>query len=406
MERTYRNDARMVIKLCIDKFIKDKAYPNLATLDAIPYTPSWRQFSLHSPFSEPVMLIENMQYHNVPYKIVPLPESDNNTFYPIALSFYDFSIQWFKLLDKEVIRRLKTKKLKLLFYYSEGDNPYIIDEHISHQCKLAYIPREQVKFISANSEANNIPNFQYVVDDELLFSFRNRKIPPIPFHKAPRSKKFTALVRMHKYWRANIMAKIWERDLHNEGYFAYGNEITANETEEDNPIEVDNFGNLRELTRLFLKKLPFKADTLSTLEHNTHTMTVNEHFNNSYLNVIIESHMDVDQSSGILLTEKTFKPIKNAQPFIIFGAKGSLQQLRNMGYKIFDDVIDQGYDSITNTTERWNYAIDVLLNLLSLKIEDLHDIYRSLESDIIHNQQLFLNSKSERITKIINQLYD
>ena len=395
----------MVIKLCIDKFIKDKAYPNLATLNAAPYTPSWRQFSLHSPFSEPVMLIEYMQYHNVPYDIVQLGDSDNDTFYPIALSFFDFSIDWFNLLDEEVITRLKAKKLKILFYYSEGDNPYIINEHITHQCNVNYIPREQVKFVSANSEARKIPHFQYIVDDELLFLFRNRKIPPVQFHKTPRTKKFTALVRMHKYWRANTMAKIWERGLHDDGYFAYGDEISANETEEDNPIEVDSCGTLRDLTRLFLKKLPFKADTLSALDHNTHTIAVPDHFSNSYLNVVLESHMDVDQSNGVLLTEKTFKPIKNAQPFIIFGAQNSLAQLRKMGYRTFDSVINQGYDSIQNTTKRWEYAINILLDLISMDINKLHTLYCDLEADLIHNQQLLLSNKKSQLNHIINELY-
>jgi len=115
--------------------------------------------------------------------------------------------------------------------------------------------------------------------------------------------------------------------------------------------------------------------------------------------------MDVDQSNGVLLTEKTFKPIKHAQPFIIFGAQGTLQILRDLGYKTFENVLDQSYDSIQNTSERWYYAMDVLINLLSKDITEIHDIYISLKDDIIHNQQLFTKNKSNRINTIINNLY-
>jgi hypothetical protein len=396
----------MVIKFYFDKISKNKPYPNIATHQAMPYTPEWREFSLTSPFSEPPNLIEFMNYNNVPYNIVPFNETTNDTFYLIAISWFDFSVDWFSLMSKEIITKLRTEKLKVLFYYWEADNPFRIDIHITHLCKLHNVPRGQVKFISGNSQASNINNFCYFADDELLFQFRNEKVKAIPFNTHKREKKFTALVRMHKFWRANTMAKLWNQELHNDGYFSYGIDVKAPETEEDNPIEVDNFDNLRVLTHQFLKKCPFIADDLSSSLHNDHRKTTTEHFNNSYINVVLESHMDVDQSNGVLLSEKTFKPIKHAQPFIIVGAQGSLKQLRDMGYKTFDDVLDQGYDSIQNTTERWHYAMDVLTKLLSKDITEIHNIYISLKNDIIHNQQLFMSSKANRINILINNLHN
>ena len=393
----------MVIKFYIDKFVKNKAYPNLATINATPYTLSWRKFSTVSPYSEPLMLLEHMECYKIKYKIVTLDNVDNTTFYPIALSYFDFDINWFDLIHPTIIAKLKTHSLKILFYYSEGDNPYIIDRHITKQCSDSNVPREQVKFISANSEATNIKHFYHIVDDELLFLFRNKNIPPVHYHTEYRSKKFTALVRMHKFWRANIMSKLWEQNLHTRGYFGYGNEITANETENDNPIEVDRFGNLRNLTRDFLKHLPFKADNLTSMEHNTHTLSVREHFN-SYLNIVIESHMDVDQSNGIFLTEKTFKPIKNAQLFIIFGPQNSLRQLKQLGYKTFDNIIDPTYDSISNVSNRWECAMNTLLHILNLNVIELHKLYLSAQEDIVYNQNLFLSSKKFRITSLIHRL--
>ena len=406
MERTYRDDAGMVIKFYFDKIIRDKPYPNIATHQAMPYTPEWREFSSKSPFSEPPNLIEFMNYNNVPYNIVPFNETTNDTFYLIAISWFDFSVDWFSLMSDDILVKLKTKKLKVLFYYWEADNPFRIDVHITHLCDLHHIPRTQVKFISGNSQASNINNFYYFADDELLFQFRNKKVNAIPFNTHYREKKFTALVRMHKFWRSNTMTKLWEHDLHKDGYFSYGIDINAPESEEDNPIEVDNFANLRILTHQFLKKCPFIADNLNSSSHNDHRKTTTEHFNNSYINVVLESHMDVDQSNGVLLSEKTFKPIKHAQPFIIFGAHGSLKQLRDMGYKTFDDVLDQGYDSIQNTTERWHYIMNVLIKLLSKDITEIHNIYVSLKDDIIHNQQLFMTNKANRIDTLINNLYN
>jgi len=383
-----------------------KPYPNLANINAIPYTPEWRKFSVASPFSEPVMLFEYMLYWGVEYEFVNLTDSDNNTLYPIALSFFDFSIDWFNLFSTEVLHRVRAQKLRVLFYYSEGDNPERINDHLTEQCYNWNIPREQILFVSANSACRDIPYFFHIVDDELLFNFRNRECNPVPYHDKYRNKKFTALVRMHKYWRANTMTRIWEHGNHLQGYFGYGNEIDSGETENDNPISVDDFGNLRELTRLFLKELPFKADSLTTDQHNTHTTGVWNHFYNSYLNIVLESHMDVDQSHGAFLTEKTFKPIKNAQPFIIFGGPSSLRLLRRMGYKTFEGIIDNSYDDIVDTTLRWNAAINLTLNLINLNNKELRALYVHCRGDILHNQQLFLENKRKRLLTLLEDIYE
>jgi hypothetical protein len=383
-----------------------KPYPNLTSHQAQPFTAEWRQFSTKWPYSEPVMLFEYMDHWDVPYRLVDLDETDNNTFYPVALSFFDFGVDWFHLMPDLVLYRIRHQKLRVLFYYSEGDNPERINNRITELCEYWDVPREQVYFVSANSACRDIPYFFHVVDDELLYNFRNRKIEPVQYHEGHRAKKFTALTRMHKYWRANTMARIWEHGNNQQGFFGYSSEVTADETEDDNPIEVDRFGNLRELTRLFLKELPFVADNQSVVQHNNHTLSYPDHFKCSYLNIVLESHMDVDQSHGAFLTEKTFKPIKNAQPFVIFGGPSSLRLLRRMGYRTFDGIIDNSYDDITDTTDRWESAINLTLELINLNNKQLQELYCSCREDLIHNQNLFLSNKKLRILTLLKNIYE
>ena len=389
------------------KIILEKAYPNVTKHRAMPYTPEWRQFSTTWPHSEPVMLFEYMQYAGIDYEIVAdIAQTDNNTFYPIALAFFDFGVDWFTLFPAHVLKRVKEKRLRVLFYYSEGDNPYVINNHLTEQCERHSVPREQVLFVSANSEAANIDYMFHVVDDELLFQFRNREVAPVPYHDLPRHKKFTALSRMHKCWRATVMTSLWCKGHWQDGYFSYGIDISAEETHADNPIQIGYFGRLPEVIEQFLDACPFVADTLDPLAHNDHTRAVEEHFSNSYLNIVLESHMDVDQSGGAFLTEKTFKPIKNAQPFIVFAGAHSLQLLRDMGYKTFDDVIDQRYDAEENTTKRWMRAQKSVLDTVSLNNAQLHDMYMSCKEDLLHNQQLFMSSKRDRLIKLLEDIHE
>mgnify|MGYP005989572871 CR=1 FL=1 len=393
-----------MLKFCIERMIGNKAYPNLTKHEAVPFTQGWNEFSIKHPFSETVVLLEHLTEHYIDYEIVSIKNADSETFYPIALSFFDFSIDWFSMMPKQLLDKLRDENIKILFYYSEGDNPYVIDKHLTKQCTENDIPRNQVKFISANSEASKIDNFFTVVDDELLYRYRNKNFISARYTETPREKKYTALVRMHKYWRANTMATIWQQRLDTDGYFAYGNTTHSGESEDDNPIEVDRYYGLRQLTRTFMATLPFEADTLSDDDRNNHTLHVNEHFENAYINIVLESHMDVDQSNGVFLTEKTFKPIKHSQMFIIFGAQGSLQLLRDMGYKTFDHVLDNKYDLIENTTERWKTAIDMVVNLLGNTNEELRKMYIKCKDDIIHNAELYNGSKESRLNKLLEEL--
>ena len=104
----------------------------------------------------------------------------------------------------------------------------------------------------------------------------------------------------------------------------------------------------------------------------------------------------------MFLTEKTFKPIKHAQPFVIVGAAGSIQQLRDMGYRTFDSVINHDYDTIENNTERWDAVCTEMERIA--KHKKIHEMYTHCKDDILWNQRLFLASKSDRLKKVLEQL--
>lgn len=389
-----------MLTFCVDNILDGKPYPNAARWQATPYTEEWRQFSRKWPYSEPVHFFEYLDRCRIPYRLVSWTQADLNTFYPISLSFFDFSIDWFSILRPEIKEKLRADGLTLWFLYSEGDNPERIQEHLLTQAKTHTIKPERIRFTSANSTADRLENFNYFVDDECLYQLRNTDVP-IDFHRGPRSKKFTALVRTGKWWRAATMARFWKQGFHEQGYFSYNNNLNTGEHWRESPVTILNFPGLLDTTNEFLSQCPFVADTLTSDDHNLYSNTVKEHFGNSYLNVILETHLDVDQSNGVFLTEKTFKPIKHSQPFIIFGASGSIAQLRAMGYRTFDHVINHSYDSIIDNTQRWDAACQEFEHLMTC---DLHQLYLACEDDLRHNQQLFLAPKADRVNSLLERI--
>jgi hypothetical protein len=379
-------------KFVTDRIVSDKAYPALATWQADPYTPEWRQFVNHWPHTVPCELHEHCRTHAFPYT---LSTSDGN-FYTIGLGFFNFSIDYFDLIPTHILE----KKTPILFYYHEGDNPYTIKQRLDQLCINHGLPTTCYQFVSGNTAAEQISGFHYFPDHELLYWHRNQQTLPTPVNLKKRTYDFTLLSRTHKWWRATVVADLYRMKLLDQSQWSY-NTICIGDREEDNPIEIDIL-NIREDLIRFLNAAPYSCDDLTADDHNNHHLTNAVHHSDSYCNIVLETHFDADGSNGAFLTEKTFKPIKHAQPFVIVGAPGSLQALRDLGYRTFDHAIDNRYDLETNNTKRW-----ILLRqaIEKIKQQNLDKWFATCLTDINHNQQVFLSSKHNRLNKLYERLH-
>jgi hypothetical protein len=386
-------------KFVADAVLRGKAYPALAKWQATPYTPGWRQFIQHWPYTVPADLHEHCQTHGFPYQLHTLTDTvEHDSFYTIAIGWFDFDTDYFSLLDKKIFSSLQKSNLRVLFYYDEGDNPYLIKQRLDQLCQRHRLSLDCYRFISANTMADSISNFVYFPSDELLYWHRNKEISPIPIHTKTREYQFTALSRTHKWWRATVMSDLKRHDVLDHSYWSYNTNVTTNDSPDDNPIEVDTL-NIRNCVQEFVQGAPYVCDQLSTDQHNDHSMLVQEHFSNSYCSIVLETHFDADGSGGSFLTEKTFKCLKHGHPFVLVGPPNSLATLRKLGYRTFDHAIDNSYDQEQNNTRRWQMILE---SIEKIKKQNMHDWYMSCLDDITHNQQLFLQSKYDRL----NTLYD
>ncbi len=286
----------------------------------------------------------------------------------------------------ESIAEIIKEKDKINLYFLSNNNS-VGKTYVSDAVRAGFT-EENVHFTTKNTKSHDLAGTAYMCSDELLYRHRNISMPTV-YHEQERSKKFTALVRTHKEWRAYTMARLWSKGLHEQGYFSYNNQITV---EEDvNPIDTSNLGSLKHHTEFFLKLAPFHCDLLTADEHADMKYTVGLHHSDAYFNFVIESEL----TGPVRLTEKVFKAIKNCQPFVIAGACGSIQQLREMGYRTFDHVVDHSYDSIEDTTQRWEAVCAEMCRIA--KSKKTHSMYVDCKDDLIHNQTLFLNKEPENI---------
>ena len=254
------------------------------------------------------------------------------------------------------------------------------------------------RFVSANTASKNIHKFFYFPCDELLYWDRNKSVAALRTHNQPREREFTALNRLHKSWRATAMADLLQHHVLDNSYWSYCE--TGSLVDEENPIEIDSLGQLRSATEQFLKSAPYLSDDLDQLARNDHAKLVGKYFTDSYCHIVLETHFDADQSGGAFLTEKTFKPIKHGQMFFVAGPPGSLQQLRDLGYRTFDDILDNSYDAESNNTQRWIK----LRNAIVQAQADLPVLHARALADIEHNQRLFLEPKTARVNILLEHI--
>jgi hypothetical protein len=385
----------------VDQTIRGKIYPALAKWQARPYTPQWRQFGEHWPFTTPLRVQEYCVQHQVNIHTIPFDaDIPEKCYYPICVGFFDFGIDYVDLLPAIVKELLRQDKIKILFFYHEGDNPIKIKSRLD--CLFAnhgFQPTAYV-FVSSNTRARDLSGFVYFTDFELWYFQRNIEQECVPAHLDARSKDFTVLSRIHKWWRAAAMTDLHRNGLLQSAYWSYC-QRPDNLDITDCPIEIDSLSRLRWDISKFMSGTPYTCDTLDDSQKNDHSMLVAEHFADSYCNIVLESQFDVDQSDGAFLTEKTFKPIKHGQLFFIAGGPGSVQLLRDLGYKTFDKVLDHSYDLELDPTQRW---LALLSSIKHAKQQGLSRLYTQCIDEILHNQELFSNTKTSRLNTLMEQI--
>jgi len=109
-------------------------------------------------------------------------------------------------------------------------------------------------------------------------------------------------------------------------------------------------------------------------------------YNQTHYTAMIETTIHNDFA---MFSEKEAKPIVAKRPFIIFGSCRQLEAFKSIGFKTFDTVIDESYDTIEDKQERWQKALDSMLELTKA---DPKSVYGKLAEVLQYNKEHFENT--------------
>lgn len=218
-------------------------------------------------------------------------------------------------------------------------------------------------------------------------SVANKIIVGKQWTDTPKTKLFTCLNNQFKIHRSFLVNRLVENNLSDFGF-------VSNITGRD---EISNFNvyGCDDVVSYKNYHITIQNDNMNS------RFTVNKVLSDSYIDVVTETAHDLLP----FMTEKSVKPFYNLQIPIILGYSGIVNDLRDMGFDVFDDIVNHEYDTFdylihcdANThsslfyglnneliVKKVNFIVDELKRLSKL---DFHRIYLDLKERLIHNQNL------------------
>ena len=116
-------------------------------------------------------------------------------------------------------------------------------------------------------------------------------------------------------------------------------------------------------------------------------------YNDAWINIVTEAFPFVEQD--LFITEKTFKPMLQLQPFMIQGNRHTLARLRDYGYKTFSSLWDESYDDLPEWQDRTSAMLQQLKLWCELPGHVKQEMIRSVWSNLLHNQEMVRNTASD-----------
>ncbi len=135
------------------------------------------------------------------------------------------------------------------------------------------------------------------------------------------------------------------------------------------------------------------------LENNKANNLNTEAHKKSFVNIVSES---LTHQTTVFFSEKIYKPIFVAQPFILMGNPKSLEVLQNQGYKTFSKWWDESYDQELDFYKRMDKIFTLMEEISSWDLDKCFEITQEMLPTLIHNFNILM--KGETLQNMFKEL--
>lgn len=248
--------------------------------------------------------------------------------------------------------------------------------------------QKKIYVVSCNQVLQNEDGIEFVFNDYWL-----RRMPAcsLPIRYTPK-KLYINLTRVARNHRCLLLEELAQQDLFSRGYNTISN------------LGFEYTDYLKRTPKSKLDKQTFNILDVADLKtENPNYYVPFKPCQKSFVYIATETLID---NQRMFFSEKVYKPIAIGMPFMTLGNPGTLQVLKNLGYKTFDNYFNEDYDKDIDIKERIKIIVDNL-NLYKDKPDsELEKIRNQTKETCIHNLRRYKKQQKQQIglEKLCQQL--
>lgn len=354
---------------------------------------------------------ENLNYYYIQF-------SCHNSF-----KIYDIE----KIIPLDILIKIKNKEIFLVL--DNGLEPFLKSADSIYQNLIVNnkIPAQQIIFMSSvpsmytyvKSLATQLGQEEIIVEWYSMFEYQlydvitnNLSIPLETLQVKNYKKKFINFNRRWRLHRPLMITLLHDRNLLEKGYVSLGVSDSPQDTWKSRWSELTGYYSDSPKILEILKRnekikdsLPMYLDTEDLVTNRAEqTASTNDYYLNTYFSVVNETtyHTAPGYDGVPFLSEKTFKCIAMKHPFLIVTVPNTLQYLKQLGYKTFENLIDETYDTVADDAARALTIIEEVERLCNL---DRHKLtYFLIESRKICDYNYNVLKKKNTFIRKMNGL--
>jgi len=321
-------------------------------------------------------------------------------------------------INKKLFNDIKLGKVKIMFLNQcEGDHhDSILNDNIYN-----LLIKELNQF---NIDESNViySDNNFIIETEFKKHYPNSKMNVLPHYwqlwrfldcqtdlilpkdllqtkDVIRDKHFLSYNRSAHPHRCAAGLEMFEYQLNKKGMVSFPSDI---EGIEGNPFSIQEGIDMfykksnynKDSVDNFRKDLPWIADVDGIFNQNNQwdSDVYRDSFLNTYFSFVVGSVFDSyhnHEPYSVFMSEKIYKPLTNFHPFLYMSNSGTLEVLKELGFKTFHPFIDESYDKEPDNLKRFNMIMSELKRLCNMKISELHNLYWQLSDTLIHNQNTY-----------------
>jgi hypothetical protein len=245
------------------------------------------------------------------------------------------------------------------------------------------------------ADANNIPVnnrmhciFFDWVDYCISQKLKQRNYHPVDTAFDTIEKDFLCFNRRYREHRSNLFMMFYKTGLLDTSLFSMPARDPDNLSKKwidfvdrrfprNNQITEDELQTMQSMLPMRFDRI---ADTNEMIQDDEDQL--NDYFSRTLVSIVTETHY---KSNVISTTEKSFKPIKYKHPFILVGAYRSLEYLKRLGYRTFDQFWDESYDQTANDDERMLKIVNLCKEISEWTTEQKRNFFVASRDIVNHN---------------------